>query len=60
MNAGCRAVEIDDLVQGARIPLRLLYPTRASERIAPFGPFELSVPRASIARHTCRACSPRS
>ncbi len=43
MNVGCRALETDDLVQGARIPLRLLYPTLAAGQPEPFGPFELSV-----------------
>ena len=43
MNVGCRSVEADDSVQGARIPLRLLYPTHAPEQMAPFGPFALSI-----------------
>lgn len=41
MNVGCRAVEVEDTVQGARVSLRVLYPTRAPERAEPFGPFSL-------------------
>lgn len=43
MNVGCRAIEIDDAVQGARVSLRLLYPTRAAARAEPFGPFSLDL-----------------
>ena len=41
--AGCRAIEVEDSVQGARIPVRLLYPTRVAERREPFGPFTLGL-----------------
>lgn len=43
LNAGCRAVEVNDVVQGACMSMRLLYPTRAPERTEPFGPFTLGL-----------------
>lgn len=43
LNAGCRALEVPDVVQGAVVSLRLLYPTRAPDRVEPFGPFTLRV-----------------
>ncbi|WNG57733.1 alpha/beta hydrolase [Archangium gephyra] len=43
MNVGCRALDVEDGVQGARIPVRVLYPTRAPERLEQFGPYPLSV-----------------
>ena len=43
MNVGCRAIDVDDAVQGARVSLRVLYPTRAPERAEPFGPFSLDL-----------------
>lgn len=42
-NVGCRCVDVHDPIQGARIPLRILYPTFARERIEHFGPYEISV-----------------
>jgi predicted dienelactone hydrolase len=42
-NAGCRAVDVADSVQGARIPMRLLYPTTVTERTERFGPYEIDV-----------------
>lgn len=41
--AGCRAIDVTDPVQGVRIPLWLLYPARAAERIETFGVYSLSV-----------------
>jgi predicted dienelactone hydrolase len=41
MNAGCRALELWDDVQGASIALWLLYPTRSLEQLEPFGPFRM-------------------
>ncbi len=43
MNVACRAIDVDDVAQGARVSLRVLYPTRAPERAEPFGPFSLSI-----------------
>jgi predicted dienelactone hydrolase len=43
MNAGCRALELIDPVQGARAPLHVLYPTRADTRSETFGPYPLAV-----------------
>jgi dienelactone hydrolase len=40
--AGCRFVEVADLVQGVALPLRLLYPSQASESVLRFGAYELS------------------
>ena len=43
LSSGCRALDVNDAVQGARVLLRLLYPTRAPERMEPFGPFTQSL-----------------
>ena len=43
VSVGCRAVEVDDAAQGARMQIRFLYPTRMRERPEPFGPFMLGV-----------------
>ncbi len=43
LNAGCRVVEVSDVVQGAIVPMRLFYPTRAPERMEPFGRFSFSI-----------------
>jgi predicted dienelactone hydrolase len=43
MNVGCRAIEAEDVVQGATVPIRLLYPTRATEQPEPFGAFKVNV-----------------
>ena len=45
MNAGCRALELIDPVQGARVPLHILYPTRADPRVETFGRYPLEVAR---------------
>jgi predicted dienelactone hydrolase len=43
MQAGCRSLEVWDGVQGASVPLRMLYPTRALARPEAFGPFTLEL-----------------
>ena len=43
MNAGCRTLAVTDEVQGARVPVRVLYPTRAAARTETFGPYSLEV-----------------
>lgn len=43
MTVGCRALDVEDAVQGARIPVRVLYPARAPERLEHFGPYSLAV-----------------
>lgn len=43
MNTGCRALELLDQVQGARVPLHVLYPTRADARTETFGRYPLEV-----------------
>ena len=43
INAGCRAIDVADAVQGTSIPVRLLYPTRAQARPTPFGPFRVDI-----------------
>jgi predicted dienelactone hydrolase len=43
MNAGCRAADLTDAVQGARVPMWLLYPTQAPARTERFGPYPLDV-----------------
>jgi predicted dienelactone hydrolase len=45
MNAGRRALELVDPIQGARVPLHVLYPTRAAARTETFGPYALEVAR---------------
>jgi predicted dienelactone hydrolase len=40
---GCRAVAATDDVQGARVPLHVLYPTKASPRTATFGSYALEL-----------------
>lgn len=42
-NVGCRALTATDAVQGARVPVRVLYPTRATPRTETFGPYELDI-----------------
>lgn len=42
-SAGCRTLEVADVVQGAHVPLRVMYPTQAPERMQPFGPFMASL-----------------
>lgn len=43
MTVGCRALDVADVVQGARVPVWVLYPTRAPERLEQFGPYPLAV-----------------
>lgn len=43
MTVGCRALDVADEVQGARVPVWVLYPTRAPERLEHFGPYPLAV-----------------
>ncbi|ATB30911.1 alpha/beta hydrolase family protein [Melittangium boletus] len=43
MTVGCRALDVADEVQGARIPVWVLYPTRAPEHLEHFGPYPLAV-----------------
>jgi predicted dienelactone hydrolase len=43
MTVGCRALEVNDPVQGARVPAWLLYPASAPERVEQFGPYSLAL-----------------
>jgi predicted dienelactone hydrolase len=43
MTIGCRALDVVDAVQGARVPVWVLYPARAPERREHFGPYPLAV-----------------
>jgi len=43
LTVGCRVLELTDPVQGAQIPLWLLYPARSPERIERFGSYPLAV-----------------
>jgi predicted dienelactone hydrolase len=43
MTVGCRALDVADVAQGARVPVWALYPTRAPERLEHFGPYPLAV-----------------
>ena len=40
---GCRALDVIDTVQGARVPSWVLYPARGPARVERFGPYELAV-----------------
>lgn len=42
-NVGCRALDVTCDVQGARVPVRVLYPTNAPPRTETFGPYALDV-----------------
>jgi predicted dienelactone hydrolase len=42
-NVGCLTAVVNDPVQGVPIPMRLLYPTRETERAVGFGPYEMAV-----------------
>ena len=42
---GCRLMEVHDAVQGAVVPLALLYPAEGTEALAHFGPYGLEVAR---------------
>lgn len=44
-SSGCRLIEIDDEVQGTKIPLALLYPAQGPERPEQFGPYSIDVAR---------------
>ena len=46
-NVGSRDVDVADVVQGALIAIRFLYPTQAPERSEPFGPFVLPVAKGA-------------
>jgi predicted dienelactone hydrolase len=43
VTVGLRALEVVDVVQGAPVPVRILYPSRAPERLEHFGPYPLAV-----------------
>ncbi len=43
VNVGCRALEVEDRVQGARVPVRVLYPTDAAAHTESFGPYSIDV-----------------
>lgn len=43
VTVGCRALDVADGIQGARVPVRVLYPARAPERLEQFGPYPLAV-----------------
>ena len=43
IHVGCRALDVIDDVQGARIPVRVLYPTTAAPRTASFGPYTIDI-----------------
>jgi predicted dienelactone hydrolase len=45
MSVGCRALDTTDPVQGARVPVHVLYPTHAPARTEAFGPYSLAVAR---------------
>lgn len=40
---GCRTLAVQDAVQGVRLPVWILYPARAPERLEQFGPYSLAV-----------------
>jgi predicted dienelactone hydrolase len=42
-HVGCRALEVPDPVQGARVPVHVLYPTRAPPRSQSFGLYSLEL-----------------
>lgn len=41
MNVGFRAIEATDVVQSSKVPVWLLYPTRAPSQVEKFGPFAI-------------------
>ena len=43
VSCGCRLSQVHDAVQGADVPLALLYPARGEERNQQFGPYALEV-----------------
>jgi predicted dienelactone hydrolase len=42
-SCGCRLIDVSDTVQGARIPVALLYPAQGAETTEHFGPYSLDV-----------------
>ncbi len=45
LNVGYRALAVMDEVQGAQVPVHLLYPTEAPARTEAFGPYQLALAR---------------
>lgn len=45
MSCGYRTLAAEDVVQGATIPVGVMYPAAGEERVKRFGPYELSVAR---------------
>lgn len=43
VSCGCRLLDVNDAIQGAIIPMALLYPARGAERSEHFGPYPLDV-----------------
>jgi predicted dienelactone hydrolase len=43
IHVGCRALHVTDHVQGARVPVHILYPTTARPSTESFGPYPLEV-----------------
>lgn len=43
LQVGCRALTVVDDVQGARVPVHVLYPTTAATRTETFGPYPLEI-----------------
>jgi len=43
VNVGCRSLFVVDAVQGVRLPVWVLYPTRAPEQLEQFGPYPVPV-----------------
>lgn len=41
--AGCRFLEVDDPIQGTKIPLAILYPAEAREQEVRFGPYSVTL-----------------
>lgn len=44
-SCGCRLLEVEDIIQGAVIPLALLYPASGAESAEHFGPYPVAVAR---------------
>jgi len=45
LHVGCRTLAVPDAVQGARVPVHVLYPTHAPARTETFGPYSLELAR---------------
>jgi len=43
VSCGCRLLDVNDAIQGAIIPMALLYPARGAERSEHFGPYPLAL-----------------